>query len=61
MTYDQLILFLDNWGQDELLTLLNRSLTEKQVPQGWKNAFTVTIYKGKGDDSDPSNYRPFHY
>ena len=54
----ELILFLDNWGQDELLTLLNRSLTEKQVPQGWKNAFIISIYKGKGDDSDPANYRP---
>ena len=54
----ELILFLDNWGQHELLTLLNRCLAETQVPQGWKNAFIVSIYKGKGDDSDPSNYRP---
>ena len=54
----ELILLLDNWGQEELLRLLNRCLMEKTVPQSWKNAFVVSIYKGKGPDSDPANYRP---
>ena len=37
---------------------MNRCLTEKKVPQEWKDAFVVSIYKGKGHDSDPANYRP---
>ena len=28
------------------------------MPPSWKNAFIVSIYKGKGQDSDPANYRP---
>ena len=54
----ELILLLDHWGQNHLLRLLSRCLQEKQVPQSWKNAFVVSIYKGKGSDSDPANYRP---
>ena len=29
-----------------------------QVPDSWKEAIVVSIYKGKGLDTDPANYRP---
>ena len=54
----ELILFLDYWGQNQLLRLLNRCFESKTVPDSWKEAFVVSIYKGKGSDSDPANYRP---
>ena len=52
------ILILDYVGELEILKLLNHCLTEKKVPQEWKDAFVASIYKGKGHDSDPANYRP---
>ena len=52
------ILILDYVGELEILKLMNHCLTEKKVPQEWKDAFVVSIYKGKGHDSDPANYRP---
>ena len=29
-----------------------------EVPQSWKDALILSIYKGKGADSDAANYRP---
>ena len=55
---NETILLLDYVGELEILRLVNRCLTEKKVPQEWKDAFVVSIYKGKGHDSDPANYRP---
>ena len=28
------------------------------IPPGWKQAVVVSLYKGKGVDTDPGNYRP---
>ena len=32
-----------------------------EVPTNWKEAIVVSIYKGKGTDTDPANYRRFLY
>ena len=37
--------------------ILNRSMEEGKVPQDWKDAFVVPIFK-KGIKANPSNYRP---
>ena len=53
-----ILLLLDYYGEQQLLELYNQCWTSKTVPKDWKNAIAVSFYKGKGDDSDPSNYRP---
>ena len=41
-----------------LTLLFNKSLQLGQVPYQWKLANVLAIFKNKGDDSDPTNYRP---
>ena len=41
-----------------LTILFNKSLHMGVVPNAWKVANVKALYKGKGDSSDPSNYRP---
>lgn len=41
-----------------LTLLFNRSLELGQVPYQWKMGNISAIFKGKGDDQDPTNYRP---
>ena len=41
-----------------LTLLFNKSLQLGQVPYQWKLANVSAIFKNKGDDSDPTNYRP---
>ena len=38
--------------------MFNECLTTQTVPEEWKEALIVSIYKNKGSDSDPANYRP---
>ena len=40
-----------------LQVLFNRCFSKKKIPQIWKHATTILIYK-KGDSNDPSNFRP---
>ena len=40
-----------------LTCLFNQSLATGEVPQDWKKAYVIPIYK-KGSKSDPRNYRP---
>ena len=42
---------------DKLHAALERSLEEGKVPNDWKRAIIVPIYKG-GNKEDPLNYRP---
>ena len=37
--------------------LISEILKKKQIPDSWRRAVTVLIYK-KGDTSDPANFRP---
>ena len=41
-----------------LTALYNRTLESQCLPQEWKEATVIPLYKGKGDRADPSNYRP---
>ena len=41
-----------------LTLLFNRSLQLGQVPNQWKMSNVSAIFKGKGSENDPSNYRP---
>ena len=52
------LILLDYVGERILLDLLNECFTTRTVPQEWKQALVVNIYKGKGSESDPANYRP---
>ena len=52
------VILLDYLGEHVLLDFLNTCLSTKTVPEDWKQALVVNIYKGKGSESDPANYRP---
>ena len=41
-----------------LVLIFQRSLETGQVPEQWKEANVITIYKRKGQRCDPGNYRP---
>ena len=59
---------IDVLGFDSLLTsdvicssltvLFNMSLSKGQIPDDWKKARVTPIFKNKGSDTDPNNYRP---
>ena len=42
----------------ELTHIFNLSIQTGIVPTDWKLARVTPVYKGKGDDTDPGNYRP---
>ena len=51
---------LKNGGEtmcEALLDLFNRCLLSGTVPQGFRDALTVTIYKRKGDRAECGNHR----
>ena len=52
------IKLISNSIVEPLTMLLNRPLELGQVPNQWKMANISAVFKGKGDDQDPSNYRP---
>ena len=55
---NELFMLLDNHNSLILLDFYNRIWERGEVPNSWKEAIVVSIYKGKGTDTDPSNYRP---
>ena len=55
---NEFLLWLDENGEQHLLTTLQGVWDEGKVPDSWKHAAIVTICKGKGLDTDPQNYRP---
>ena len=54
----ELLLLLDSYGESQLLDLCNTCWATRTIPSDWKEASVITFYKGKGEDSDASNYRP---
>ena len=55
---NELLLWLDDHSEQELLQITQHTWEEGAIPDEWKHALLVSIYKGKGDNSDPANYRP---
>ena len=53
--YFQLI---DATVETRLLQLYNETLISETTPPSWSEARIVSIFKGKGSDTDPANYRP---
>ena len=55
---NEIIQLLDADGEERLLAFYNHSWANAVIPSDWKHATVVSIYKGKGDDSNPGSYRP---
>ena len=41
-----------------LILIFQRSFETSEIPQSWKDAIVIPVYKCKGDKGDVSNYRP---
>ena len=55
---NELFLLLDDSNTQLLLDFYNKIWEAGEVPNEWKEAIVVSIYKCKGSDTDPSSYRP---
>ena len=55
---NEILQLLDKHGKTRLLTFYNQSWLQGTIPSSWSHATVVSIFKGKGDDTDPSSYRP---
>ena len=55
---NKLLLLMDPQTKTLLLGYYNQIWEHGEAPDSWKEAVVVSIYKGKGADTDPSNYRP---
>ena len=55
---NEFFLLLDDHNALTLLKFYNKIWAYGDVPNSWKEAIVVSIYKGKGKDVDPANYRP---
>ena len=55
---NELFLLLNDDNLDILLLHYNEIWSTGEVPTNWKEAIVVSMYKGKGTDTDPANYRP---
>ena len=42
---------------DICVKLFNRILDSGEIPSDWSTGFMITLYKGKGSQLDPENYR----
>ena len=55
---NELFMLLDREGEAALLSIYNKCWEEGDIPGPWAEAIVVSIYKGKGLDTDVTNYRP---
>ena len=55
---NEVVTLLDEKGEKELLALYNQCWHSRKVPDEWCEAIVVSIFKNKGKDTDPENYRP---
>ena len=49
---------LPNYKMTELLSIINKSWRTSKIPNTWKNALVIPIYKHGKDKTDPKSYRP---
>jgi len=54
----EILQLLDAEGEQLLLDVYNTAWRTGTIPPSWTEAWVVSIFKGKGQDTDPSNYRP---
>ena len=52
-----MMILLDEINRQTLRSHINTAWREKKVPETWKEAYVVEIFK-KGDAKNPANYRP---
>ena len=55
---NEILQLLDMDGEERLLRFYNQVWDTGLTPEQWSHATVVSIYKGKGDDTDPGSYRP---
>ena len=55
---NELVLLMDPQTKTLLLGYYNQTWAHGEAPDSWNEAVVVSIYKGKGADTDPSDYRP---
>ena len=55
---NEILQLLDAEGERRLLEFYIEVWNNRTTPPDWSHATIVSIYKGKGDDSDPASYRP---
>ena len=55
---NELLLMMDPQTKTLLLGYYNQIWEYGEATETWKEAVVVSIYKGKGADTDPANYRP---
>ena len=46
------------WLASSLTTVYQQSIQQARIPDDWRQAKVIPLFKGKGDKSNPSNYRP---
>ena len=54
----EILQLLDAEGEHLLLDVYNEAWMSGTIPHSWTEAWVVSIFKGKGSDTDPANYRP---
>ena len=52
------IMLLDVHSREFILRLMNKCFLTREIPDSWRAARVASLYKKKGEDSDPKNYRP---
>ena len=55
---NELFMILDEDNKKNLLSYYNDVWVSGTAPEAWKEALVISIFKGKGSDTDPGNYRP---
>ena len=55
---NELFRLLNDDNTQRLLQFYNDIWDRGSVPKEWKEAIVISLYKGKGLDTDPANYRP---
>ena len=55
---NEIFRLLDGESRINLLEYYNKIWERGEAPEEWKEALVLSIYEGKGADTDPANYHP---